>query len=72
VERFGLRGLLDTEGTSYAEEGLKYLKLADSELLTRIEKNPKLLRLPLVRAGKRLSLGEDKESWNDILAFVIG
>src|SRR5512141_1849507 len=51
VERFGLAGLLDTEGKAYVDAGLKYLKLSDSELLGRIEREPRLLRLPLVRAA---------------------
>src|SRR3954471_8675866 len=54
VERFGLTGLLDTEGNAYAEGGLKYLKLSDSELIQRIEREPKLLRLPLIRAANQL------------------
>ncbi len=63
VERFGLTALLDAEGKSYVEAGLKYMKLADADLLGRIERDPKLLRLPLVRAANRLSVGHDEESW---------
>lgn len=63
VERFGLSGLVDTEGKAYSDSGMKYLKLSDSEWLGRFEKDPKLLRLPLVRGGKRLSIGQDEESW---------
>ena len=62
VQRFGLTKLLDTEGKAYIDAGLKYLKLSDTELLARIERDPKLLRLPLVRAGKQLSAGHDENS----------
>ncbi len=51
TDRFGLAGLLDTEGKAYIDAGLKYLKTSDAELLAKIERQPKLLRLPLVRAG---------------------
>ena len=68
IDRFTLPGLLDTEGAAYIDAGLKYLKLSDAELFERIEKNPGLLRLPLVRAGNRLSLGRDQDSWNAMLA----
>jgi arsenate reductase-like glutaredoxin family protein len=68
IERFGLAGLLDSEGKTYVDEGLKYLKLSDAELLGRIERNPQLLRLPLVRAGQRLSAGHDESSWKEMLA----
>ena len=63
VARFGLAALLDSEGSAYAESGLKYMKLSESELITRIEREPKLLRLPLVRAGKLLSIGQDETTW---------
>ena len=67
TERFGLTGLLDSEGTAYIDGGLKYLKLTDAELLARVEKDPKLLRLPLIRAGKLLSVGQDEGSWKAML-----
>ena len=63
IERFGLAGLLDSEGKAYIGAGLKYYKLSDAELLARIERDPKLLRLPLVRGGKLLSIGHDEASW---------
>ncbi len=70
VERFGLAQLLDTEGAAYADAGLKYLKMSDSELLQRIEREPKLLRLPLVRFGNRLSVGRDNDSWQAMIADI--
>jgi arsenate reductase-like glutaredoxin family protein len=46
---------------------MAYMKLSDAELLARIEKEPKLLRLPLVRAGGRISIGQDEASWKAML-----
>ena len=63
IERFGLAGLLDYEGTAYIDAGLKYMKLSDASLLERIEREPKLLRLPLIRGAGRLSVGHDEDSW---------
>jgi arsenate reductase len=68
VERFGWAGLLDTEGKPYIEGGLKYLKLSEPELMGRIEREPALLRLPLVRGGKLFSIGRDEECWKAMLA----
>jgi arsenate reductase len=68
VDRFGLAALIDTESKSYIDSGLKYLKLSDTELLGKIERDPKLLRLPLVRAAKGLSVGHDEEAWKALLA----
>ncbi len=68
IEKFGLNGLLDTESKSYQDAGLEYLKVSDAELLTKIESDPKLLRLPLVRGANRISIGQDEESWKLMLA----
>ncbi|MEN6603989.1 MAG: ArsC/Spx/MgsR family protein [Bryobacteraceae bacterium] len=70
VERFGMAALLDAEGKAYADEGLKYLKLSDAELLGRIEREPRLLRLPLVRSTKTLSAGHDEEAWKAMIGTV--
>jgi arsenate reductase-like glutaredoxin family protein len=67
IERFGLAGLLDSEGKAYIDGGLKYLKLTDSELLGKIERDPGLLRLPLIRAAKLLSIGHDEDSWRNMV-----
>jgi arsenate reductase-like glutaredoxin family protein len=66
IERFGLATLLDSEGKAYIDAGLKYYKLSDAELLARIERDPKLLRLPLVRVGKMLSVGRDENAWKSM------
>jgi len=55
--------LIDQEGKSYIDAGVKYLKVSDAELLQRIERDPKLLRLPLIRCANKLSVGHDEESW---------
>ncbi|MGA2712709.1 MAG: ArsC/Spx/MgsR family protein [Bryobacteraceae bacterium] len=68
TERFGLAALLDTEGKAYVDAGLKYLKVTESELLQRIERDPGLLRLPLIRADKKLSVGRDEDSWKSMLS----
>jgi arsenate reductase-like glutaredoxin family protein len=68
IERFGLVGLLDSEGKAFIDAGLKYHKLSDTELLGRIEGDPNLLKLPLIRGGKRLSIGHDQDSWKAMLA----
>jgi arsenate reductase len=67
ADRFGLSALLDTEGKAWIDAGLKYLKVSDSEMLGRIERDPKLLRLPLIRCGNRLSAGHDPDAWKTML-----
>ena len=67
IDRFGLPALLDTTGKAYIDAGLQYLKVSDSELLQRIEREPKLLRLPLVRGPKQVSIGHDEASWKAMI-----
>jgi arsenate reductase len=68
VERFGLKGLLDVESATYVDAGLKYLKVTDLELLGKIEREPKLLKLPLIRGSNKLAVGQDEEAWKAMLA----
>jgi arsenate reductase-like glutaredoxin family protein len=68
IDRFGLTALIDTESKSYVDAGLKYIRVSDTELLQRIERDPKLLKLPLVRGSKRLSIGQDEEAWKLMIA----
>lgn len=67
LDRYTLRGLLDEQGKAYADAGLRYLKLNEQELLSKIERTPDLLRLPLVRAGNKLSIGPDEQAWKAML-----
>lgn len=66
ITRFTLAGLIDIEGTAYADAGLKYLRVSDAELLAKIEREPKLLRLPLVRSANQVSIGHDEAAWKSM------
>jgi arsenate reductase len=70
VDRFGLDQLLETAGAAYIDAGLQYLKMPEAELLQRIERDPKLIRLPLVRSANRLTIGHDEAGWKAMLAEV--
>ncbi len=68
VDRFGFAALLDTEGKAWIDAGLKYTWVSESEMLRRIERDPKLLRLPLIRCANLLSAGQDEDSWKAMLS----
>ena len=68
LEKFGTSGLIDTEGKAWVDAGLKYLKMTENDLLARVERDAKLLRLPLVRSGKLLSIGQDEVTWKAMMA----
>ena len=72
ADRFGLVAILDTESKSYVDAGLKYLRMSDADILSRIEQEPQLLRLPLVRAGNRLSIGRDENAWRAMAEALHG
>ena len=71
IERYTLQGLLEREGKPYSNANLQYLRVSDTELLERIERTPDLLKLPLVRCGNKISVGNDPEGWRDIAAHIL-
>ncbi|HEY2845653.1 MAG TPA: ArsC/Spx/MgsR family protein [Bryobacteraceae bacterium] len=68
VDRYGLPALLDTGSKAYVDGGLQYLRLTDADLLRRIEQEPRLLRLPLIRAANLLGVGQDEDAWKAMIA----
>lgn len=67
VEKFGANALLAVDGKAYQDAGLKHMRLDAAGLLAKIEKDPRLLRTPLVRCGPKLSLGDDPAAWKLLL-----
>ena len=63
VQKFGLNALLDLEGKTYRDAGLEYMRVSEAGMLERALLEPRLLRLPLVRSGKFLSVGLAEEEW---------
>ncbi len=63
AQRLGARALLDPESRAFRDQGLGYLSMDDGEVLERLLADPRLLRLPLVRAGERFSAGPDETIW---------
>lgn len=63
VERFGVDAVIDRESADYRERGLGYLSAGIDTWLEEFSKAPLLLRLPLVRCGSELSVGDDPQAW---------
>lgn len=68
IDRFTLQGLIDQESSAYSDSGLKYLKVTNGDLLEKLNRDPKLLRLPFVRCANRISIGHDETAWKAMLA----
>jgi arsenate reductase (glutaredoxin) len=67
TDRFGWDTVLDREGKVFQASGLEFMKLSETTWLERIADEPKLLKLPLVRAGKHVTIGKDEMSWKAML-----
>ena len=67
LDKFTLQGLIDREGKSFVDAGLQHIRMTDPDLLRRIERDPLLLRLPLVRSGNLISIGKDETAWKAML-----
>ena len=68
VDRFGADGLLDRDGKAYRAANLGYLRLTSDEIVERLLADPRLLRLPLVRSGQRVTAGPAEGTWKEWLA----
>ena len=58
----GVRGLLSTRSTQYKALRLDQRTPSEAELVQMMAREPRLLRRPLVRAGRRLVVGYDAEA----------
>jgi arsenate reductase len=63
AQRFGVAALIDRDSRRYAELGLGASRLSEERWLDRLAAEPLLLRMPLVRLGSQLTLGEATEVW---------
>lgn len=63
IQKFGLNALLDVTAKAYADANLEYLRVTDAGMIERMIREPRLLYLPLVRAGKFLSIGSQEATW---------
>lgn len=67
IQKFGLNALLELDGKAYAQSNLAYLRTSEDGVIARVIETPELLKLPLVRAGKMLTVGEDMAGWKAML-----
>lgn len=63
VERFGVDEVVDRDSAVYRERGMGYLSAGIDTWLQEFATTPLLLRLPLVRCGSELSVGDDPQAW---------
>lgn len=59
----GLASLIATRGRAYRDLGLKGKELSEEEWLDLIDKEPWLLRRPIITDGEKVLVGFKKEEW---------
>lgn len=67
VERFDVDGVVDPTSRSYERQGLGYLSASAEDWIERIVADPTMLRLPLVRRGRDLVVGDDPPAWGRLV-----
>jgi arsenate reductase-like glutaredoxin family protein len=72
VDRFGVDGVLDRDSAVYRDGGFGYLAGGDDMWLEQFCAQPLLLRLPLVRAERDLSVGDDPGAWQRFVDLARG
>ena len=66
-DKFGATNLFDTDSRQYKDAGLGYLSMANDSAHEKLLRDQRLIRLPLVRAGSRLSVGPSEAEWREWL-----
>lgn len=62
-QKHGVAALVDRDGRRFADLGLAHARLSDERWLEKLEVEPLLLRMPLVRWQQRVSVGAAEQDW---------
>ena len=68
LDRLGAAALMDVESRAYRDAGLAQVTMDTAGLVARIHADARLLRLPLVRYGDKVTVGRDEATWSAWLA----
>jgi arsenate reductase (glutaredoxin) len=63
IQKFGVEAVLDRDSKRFQELGLGAAHYSEAAWLDRLAEEPMLLRMPLVRCGKVLTVGLAEEEW---------
>ncbi len=66
-DKFGATNLFDSNSRQYKDAGLGYLSMTSDGAYEKLMRDQRLIRLPLVRAGSRLSVGLSESEWREWL-----
>jgi arsenate reductase-like glutaredoxin family protein len=65
VQKFGVEALIDRSSRRFAELGLGATRLGPERWRDKLVAEPLLLRMPLVRNGSQLTIGDAENVWRE-------
>ena len=63
AQKFGVEKMLDRDSKRFAELGLRQAMYSPDYWLTKLVDEPLMLRMPLVRNGGKLTIGDAETEW---------
>ena len=65
AQKFGAEALVDRASRRFADLGLHAARLSDERWVEKLANEPMILRVPLVRFGQQLTIGEATSTWRE-------
>jgi arsenate reductase-like glutaredoxin family protein len=65
AQKFGAEALVDRGSRRFADLGLGAARLSEDRWLDRLVQEPMLLRMPLVRWQRQLTVGDGEATWRE-------
>ncbi|HKH82172.1 MAG TPA: ArsC/Spx/MgsR family protein [Gemmatimonadales bacterium] len=63
AQKFGVQALVDRQSRRYADLGLTAARFSNERWLEKLAEEPLMLKMPLVRYGAQLTVGEATPVW---------
>jgi arsenate reductase-like glutaredoxin family protein len=63
AQKFGVEALIDRDSRRFQDRGLAAARFSDDRWLEKLAEEPLMLRMPLVRHGSQLTVGDATEVW---------
>jgi arsenate reductase-like glutaredoxin family protein len=65
IQKFGIEALIDRSSRRFADLGLRTAQLGPERWRDQLVAEPLLLRMPLVRNGSQLTIGDGEDVWRE-------
>jgi arsenate reductase-like glutaredoxin family protein len=63
AQKFGVEALIDRQSRRFLDRGLAASRFSDERWLEKLVEEPLILRMPLVRQGSQLTVGDATDVW---------